>query len=115
MALYTKHTKGLLDGTEEVILVPSTGAGANIITMFRLVNMDTANITFTLQIKDQRRLGEDDEFTNVLPDTTLESGEYITHSGPMIALPKLSELVIKLAGEVTTNEPHYQIINVEES
>ena len=115
MSLYTKHSKGLLDGTEEVTVVGATAAGANIVTMFRLVNMDTESITFTLRIKDDRKLGEDDEYLNVLPDTTLESGEYISYTGPMICLPGFTTLVIELASSVTTNQPHFQAIYVEES
>ena len=115
MALYTKHSKGLLDGTEEVVILPSATAGANIVTMFRLVNVDTTSITIKLRIRDERKLGEDDAYLNVIPDTTLESGEYISYSGPMICLPGMSSLVIELASEVATNEPHYQVIYVEES
>ena len=115
MSLYTKHAKGLLDSTEEVTVVPSATAGANIVTMFRLVNMDTESITFTLRVKDERKLGEDDEYLNVLPDTTLATGEYISYTGPMICLPGLSSLVIELASAVTTNQPHHQVIYVEES
>tara|TARA_R110002012_G_scaffold166722_1_gene330097 strand:+ start:2672 stop:3019 length:348 start_codon:yes stop_codon:yes gene_type:complete len=115
MALYTKHTKGLLDGTEEVVLVPAAGAGANIVTMFRLTNLDTSSITFSLRIHDENKLGEDDEYVNVIPDTTLATQEYITHHGVMVALSGSSKLVIELAAEVAANQPQYQMVFVEES
>ncbi len=115
MALFTKHTKGLLEDTEEIVLVPKSGAGANIVTMFRLSNLDTESITFSLRVHDENKLGEDDEYVKVIPDTTLAASEYITHYGPMIALSGSSKLVIELATAVTTNQPQYQVIYVEES
>jgi len=115
MALYTKHTKGILDGTEEIVLVPATGSGANIVTMFRLMNLDTSSITFKLRIHDESKLGEDDEYLYVIPETTLATQEYITHSGAMISLSGTSKLVIELNAEVAATEPQYQVIYVEEA
>ena len=114
MALFTKHAKGLLENTEEIVLVPSSAAGANIITMFRLINLDTEDITFKLRVYDEAKLGFDDEYVYVIPETTLATQEYITHSGPMLALASRAKLVIELNSAVTTNQPQYQVIYVEE-
>ena len=115
MPLYTKHNKGLLEGTEEVIIVPTAGGGANVVVMFRLINLDTEDITFTLRIPAIGRLGFDDEYLYVIPDTTLATQEYITYQGVMVTLSGSSKLVIELSEEVTTNQPKFQAVFVEEA
>ena len=114
MAVYTETHKGVFTGNTELVLVPSPIRGVSIVTMIRILNTDTVNITPTIRMKDPSRVGEADEYVRIVNDITLEPDEYMQMDGVVCALRGPQYLVAELSGNATTTEPDWMTLWAKE-
>ena len=110
MPLYSDSTKGLFEGKTEIDLVPSPTAGITIVTMLRVINTDTENITTKIRLYDATRYGEDDEYLRISNDVTLATDEYMQYDGVVCVLKIGQKLVAELSAEATTNKPDWMVV-----
>lgn len=110
MPLYTDSSKGVFDGLTEITLTRTPATGITIVTMLRIVNTDTANITPKVRIYDAARYGDAEEYLRISNDITLETDEYMQYEGVVCVLNPGQVLVAELSAAVTTNEPEWMVV-----
>jgi hypothetical protein len=115
MPVFTNHEKGLFNGTEEITLVPAPARGLTIVTMLRIINTDSEDITLKIRILDRDKLGFDDEYIRIVNDITLATSEYLEYDGVVCVLNPKQTLVAELSGVVTTTEPEWMSVWARET
>ena len=115
MAVFTEHNKGILEGLDEITLVPAPGRWVTVVTELRIINTDTVSITPILRILDENKSGEDDEYIRIMPDVELATGEYMEYDGVVCTLGPWQSLVAEVSSSTTTNEPDWLTVWAWES
>ena len=93
----------------EIILVEGFAARVDYVSKIIITNTDTANITPKIRIHDNNRIGEDDEYIQLMPDIELAPNERLVYESPLFALGN-QDLVIELSANATTSQPQYIMV-----
>lgn len=113
MALQTRVFEGLLDSTEEVVLVPAPGLGYRwVITKLEIQNEDTASVEVSLyRYRPDPHFDPvtDKQYRRIDPAITLATNEMLREREHAILVENHDELIGQLATAVTTNEPTYLV------
>lgn len=113
MALFTETARGLLEDTEEVVVVPAPVDGVHIVTMLRISNHDSVAHVPSVLIRYDDPV-ETDETLDVLPDLSLAAANYREITPPFEVLRPGESLVVRLAAVPTTTAPTWTAIWVRE-
>ena len=106
---FKRITTGIFDDTNEIVLIKGFAARLEYVSKFIITNTDTANVTPKLRIHNKDRIGEDDEYTQLIPEIELSPNERVVYESPVFAYGN-QDLVIELAASVTTTQPQYIMV-----
>ena len=114
MPVYTDSYKGVFDGVNEIDLVPVPPSGKTVVTMVRVVNIDSESITPKIRVHDSTRVNEDDEYLYVSNDFAMEASEYMQIDGVVCVLGAGQKLVGSLDAAITTDNPQWMVVLARE-
>lgn len=100
---------GVFEGTDIIVIVEGFGAISFYLQKLIIINTDTASITPIIQIHNKDRIGDEDEYINIIPEISIGVNNRIIYDSP-VYLGAGQYLEISLSADPETTQPQYMMV-----
>jgi|TARA_Y100000296_G_scaffold86033_1_gene124422 hypothetical protein len=102
-------TMGVFEGTEVLTIIEGFGAIPYHLEKLVIINKDTVAITPVIQVHNLDRVGDEDEYIDIIPQTEIAVNNRMVFEST-IYLGANQNLEISLSAEPTTTQPQYMMV-----
>tara|TARA_R110000824_G_C15170162_1_gene672829 strand:- start:609 stop:983 length:375 start_codon:yes stop_codon:yes gene_type:complete len=100
---------GVFEGTDVIVIVQGFGAISFYLQKLIIINTDTASVTPIVQIHNKDRIGDEDEYIDIIPQMSIGVNNRIIYDSP-VYLGAGQDLEISLSAVPATKQPQYMMV-----